>query len=167
VDYFQNVFKAQNNIYISYQLDVLRNYPRMFSKEEGSRLSKRVTLAKILKSIKGFKVSKSLGPNGWTIEFFLNFFYLLGNDILEMVEETRRKGRVFGALNATFISLIRKSDKPDSFGGFRPIELCILVYKIITKIIATRIKTSLSVGISKEQFGFLEGKQITDAIGVV
>jgi hypothetical protein len=54
-----------------------------------------------------------------------------------------------------------------SFGGFRPIALCNLVYKIITKIIAARIKTSLSVGISKEQFGFLEGRQITDAIGVV
>jgi delta-aminolevulinic acid dehydratase/porphobilinogen synthase len=41
------------------------------------------------------------------------------------------------------------------------------VYKIITKIIATGIKTLLSFGISKEQFGFLEGRQITDAIGVV
>jgi hypothetical protein len=98
---------------------------------------------------------------------FWLFFDLLGNDILEMVEESRRKGRVSGALNATFIALIPKSDKPDSFGGFRPIALCNLVYKIITKIIAARIKTSLSVGISKEQFGFLEGRQITDAIGVV
>jgi hypothetical protein len=41
------------------------------------------------------------------------------------------------------------------------------VYKIITKIIANRIEISLSIGISKEQFRFLEGRQITDAIGVV
>jgi hypothetical protein len=166
VDYFQNVFKARDNISISDQLVVLRNYPRMFSEEEGSRLAEPVTLAEILKTLKGFKVSKSLGPDGWTAEFFLIFFYLLGNDILEMVEETRRKGRVSSALNATFIALIPKSDKPDSFGGFRPIALCNLVYKIITKIIVARIKSSLSVGISKEQFGFLEGRKITDAIGV-
>jgi hypothetical protein len=88
----------------------------------------------------------------------LAFFSLLGNEILEMVEESRRKGRVTGALNATFISPILKSDKPNSFGGFRPISLCNLVYKIITKIIVARIKTSLSVGISKEQFGFLESR---------
>jgi hypothetical protein len=84
-----------------------------------------------------------------------------------MVEESRRKGRVTGALNATFLALIPKSDKPKSFGGYRPIALCNLVYKIITKIIATRIKSFLSFGISKEQFGFLEGRQIIDAIGVV
>jgi hypothetical protein len=101
------------------------------------------------------------------VEFFLAFFDLLGEDILGLVEESRRKGRVSGALNATFVALIPKSDKPDSFGGFRPIALCNLVYKIITKIISARIKNSLSVGISKEQFGFLEGRQITDAIGVV
>jgi len=41
-----------------------------------------------------------------------------------------------------------------------------LAYKIITKIIATKIKASLSIGISKEQLGFLEGRQITDATGV-
>jgi hypothetical protein len=41
-----------------------------------------------------------------------------------------------------------------------------LTYKIITKIIDTRIKSFLSKSISKEQFGFLEGRQITDAIGV-
>jgi hypothetical protein len=97
----------------------------------------------------------------------LDFFDLLGEDILGLVEESRRKGRVSGALNATFVALIPKIDKPDSFGGFRPITLCNLVYKIISKIIVVRIKTSLSVGISKEQFGFLEGRQIIDAIGVV
>jgi hypothetical protein len=36
----------------------------------------------------------------------------MGNEILEMVEESRRKGRVTGALNATFLALIPKSDKP-------------------------------------------------------
>jgi hypothetical protein len=84
-----------------------------------------------------------------------------------MVEESRKNGRVSGALNATFLALIPKSENPGSFGEYRPIALCNLVYKIITKIIANRIKSTLSFGISKEQFGFLEGRQITDAIGIV
>jgi len=112
-------------------------------------------------------VSKSFGSDGWIVEFFLAFFDLLGNEILEMVEETRLKGRVTDTLNAIFLALISKSDKPETFEGYRPIALCNLVYKIITKIITNRIKIALSIGISKEQFGFLEGKQITDVIGVV
>jgi len=90
----------------------------------------------------------------------------VGNQILEMVEESKRKGRVNGALNATFLALIPKSNKPESFGGYRPIALCNLVYTIISKIIASRLKSCLSFGISKEQFGFLEGRQITDSIGI-
>jgi hypothetical protein len=161
VDYFQNIFNAEDNLSISHQLAVLGNYLRMFSVEEGLRLAEPVTLAEILSTLKGFNVSKIPRLDGWDVEFFLTFFSLLGNDILEMVEESMRKG----SLECYLLSLIPKSD--DSFGGFRPIALCNLVYNIITKIIAARIKSSLSVGISKEQFGFLEGKQITDAIGVV
>jgi hypothetical protein len=88
----------------------------------------------------------------------LDFFDLLGEDILGLVEKSRRKGRVSGELNDTFVVLIHKSDKPDSFGWFIPISICNLVYKIISKIIAVKIKISLSLGISKEQFGFLEGR---------
>ena len=45
VGYFQNIFKAQENLSISDQLEVLRNYPRMFSEEEGHRVAEPVTLA--------------------------------------------------------------------------------------------------------------------------
>jgi len=86
---------------------------------------------------------------------------------LEAVEESRRLGNVTGPLNAMFIALSPKSNKLDSFGGFKPIALCNLIYKIITKIIAIKLKTFLSFGISKEQFGILEGRQITYTIGVV
>jgi hypothetical protein len=84
----------------------------MFSEEEGCKVVDPVTLAEIMSTLKGSSASKSLGLDGWTVEFFLAFFDLLGNDILEMVEETRRKGRVSGAMNATFLSLIPKSEKP-------------------------------------------------------
>ena len=69
-------------------------------------------------------------------------------------------------MNSTFVALIPKCDKPDSFARFRPISLCNLVYKIISKIIAVRLKNGLSKGMSDEQFGFLENRQITDAIAV-
>jgi hypothetical protein len=120
-----------------------------------------------LKTLKGFKGSKIPSLDGSIVEFFIAFYDILGNDILEMVEESRKKGWVFGASDATFISLIHKSNTPNYFGGYRPIVLSNLVYKIINKIITSIIKSYLSFGISKEQFGFLEGRKTTSAIGVV
>jgi hypothetical protein len=42
------------------------------------------------------------------VEFFLEFFDLLGHELLEVVEESRVKGKINGALNATFVALIPK-----------------------------------------------------------
>jgi hypothetical protein len=56
-----------------------------------------------------------------------------------MVEESRLLGFIPGALNSTFLTLIPKVNKPRLFGDFRPISLCNLSYKIISKIIANRL----------------------------
>jgi len=55
-------------------------------------------------------------------------------------------------------------DKPDSFEGLRPISLCNHAFKIISKIIALRMKPLVYKYIAPEQFGFLEGRLIHEAI---
>ena len=138
----------------------------MFGEQDGERLFELVSLAEIHSTLKAFEHSKSPGPDGWTVEFFLHFFDLVGPELLAMVEDSRIHGYVCGSLNSTFVALIPKSDKPTTFAGYRPISLCNLIYKIITKIISSRLKKGLSLGISEEQFGFLENRQIADAIAI-
>eukprot|EP00253_Pinus_taeda_P014434 PITA_14434 len=109
---------------------------------------------------------KSPGPDGWTIELFLFFFDQIGSEITDVVEESRQKGEVCRPFNSTFIALIPKKDDLETFEDFRPISLCNCIYKIIAKVIALRIFPILSRNISMEQFGFLDGRQIHEAIGV-
>ena len=94
-------------------------------------------------------------PDGWPVEFFLGFFNLLGGDVLAAAELSRLEGQMEGALNSTFIFFIPKKDKPLTFLDFRPISLCNLIYKLIAKIVALRLKPFLDKAISPEQFGFL------------
>lgn len=82
-----------------------------------------------------------------------------------MVEECRLSGSLYNAINSTFIALIPKSDSPSSFDDYRPISLCNVLYKIISKIIANRIRPILSRHIAPQQFAFLEHRQIHEAIG--
>ena len=73
---------------------------------------------------------------------------------------------MLGALNSKFLSLIRRKQKCSSFEDFRPISCCNVVYKIIAKTIAQRLKPILSEIITKEQFGFLFNCQIHDAVSL-
>jgi hypothetical protein len=66
----------------------------------------------ILKVLKGFTKDKIPRPNGWTVEFFLYFFELVGPDLLTMVEDTRIWGEVFRPINSTCLSLIPKKKRP-------------------------------------------------------
>ena len=100
------------------------------------------------------------------VEFFQHFFDLMGDTITNVVEESRVSGFNHDALKTTFLALIPKQDSPSSFNDFRPISLCNCIYKFIAKMIANRMKPILSKSISKEQFGFLDGRQIHEAIGV-
>lgn len=97
---------------------------------------------------------------------FLELFDVLGNDLRQVVEDSRISRQILASFNSTFIALIPKTDNALSLNEYRPISLCNCIYKVISKIIARRLKVILLDHISEEQFGFLEGRQFHEAIGV-
>lgn len=81
-----------------------------------------------------------------------------------MVEESRRTGQILKAFNATFLMSIPKEHGADMLGKFRLISLCNVILKIITKVMANRLKPLMSGLISLEKMGFIEGRKILDGI---
>eukprot|EP00253_Pinus_taeda_P025114 PITA_25114 len=67
-------------------------------------------------------------------------------------------------MNATFITLIPKEAHSNTLDKFQPISLCNVIYKIVSKIVASRLKMLLPLLISLEQSGYVEDGQITDGI---
>ena len=91
---------------------------------------------------------------------------MVGEDLVLAVEQARLHGKVTGALNSTFLTLIPKCEKPLTFVDFRPISLCNLVYKVISKLAAIKLKPILNRSLSAHQFGFLKDRQITEPVGI-
>ena len=75
-----------------------------------------------------------------------------------MVEELRHNQKILPAINATFLMLIPKEHKASTPGKYRPIALCNVLYKIITKVIANHLKPLFPSLISLEQTGYVEGQ---------
>uniref|UniRef100_A0A803QS69 Reverse transcriptase domain-containing protein n=1 Tax=Cannabis sativa TaxID=3483 RepID=A0A803QS69_CANSA len=108
---------------------------------------------------------KSPGPDGMNPKFFHKYWHIVGNDVVSSVKDFFRT-ELMPAVQNTNIVLIPKKKKPDMMSELRPISLCNVVAKIITKVLTNRMKGLLSEVISVNQIAFIPGRLITDNIMV-
>jgi len=118
--------------------------------EEIRKMHRPITQDVVLSILKEMVWGKSLGPNGWAMELFIHFQGIMIIELTEMVKKSCSLGWVFGAINATFITLILKVPHPATFLDYFPISLCNTIYKLISKTIAKRLKHFLSKHIYAE-----------------
>lgn len=111
-------------------------------------------------------LTKALGLYGFPTLFFQQFSDLVGpntvNDCLDILNNRAS----IKHWNKTNIVLIPKVKNPLSVGDFRPISLCNLKYKIVTKTIANTLKVILYEIIPIAQSAFVPGRAITNNIMV-
>jgi len=88
VTHFSGLFKATGAHNLQEKGSTASLFPRMVTSDEADALYKPVTIAEIKDIIFHFNTERSLGPNGWTSEFFCFFFDLIGEELLQMVEDT-------------------------------------------------------------------------------
>ena len=112
-------------------------------------------------------LGKSPGPDGFTSNFFHYFWDLVKEEVLNIAEESRNKRGVLKTFNATFLTLIPKEAGVNSPDKFQLIASCNVIYKIISKVIANRLKHLLPNLISPEQSGFVEGRHILGGVILV
>jgi hypothetical protein len=91
---------------------------------------------------------KAPGPDGFTVDFFKSCWDIFKHDVYRVVEDSRRSTSILKALNATMIALIPKENEAKTPYWYRPIALCNVVYKIISKVIENRLKPLLPTLVS-------------------
>jgi hypothetical protein len=166
VDHFGNVYKEEYRVSIAEVVRMISFFPSFVNEVENSSLMMEVSKEEIQVVFHSFQKDKSTGLDGWLVEFFLGSYELCVRDLKKVIEESRAHGRLLVAFNATFIALILNIDIPSTFEELKTISLCNCICKIVVKIISKRVIKLLSKSVSGEQFGFLEGRQIHEDIGV-
>jgi hypothetical protein len=118
----------------------------------------------ILDTLKEMKRNASLGPDGFNVEFYLAAWTWIGEDVVQLVRNFFRTGIMPTHINDTHIALIPKKLVPLVPADYRPISLCNVIYKIIAKCLANRLKPHLPNYVHQSQQAFIEGRRISNNI---
>jgi ribonuclease HI len=105
---------------------------------------------------------KAPGPDGMPGRFFQRNWATMKDDVTKAVKDFFRTGVIPEGLNDTVIVLIPKGPSPETLAEYRPISLCNVIYKIISKCLVNRLRPLLDELISETQSAFIPGRLITD-----
>ena len=105
---------------------------------------------------------KAPGPDGFPARFFQRNWGLIKDDIVNAVQQFFNSGIMLDGINNTTIVLIPKIKNPQTIKDFRPISLCNVIYKIISKCLVNRLRPLLDGMISPTESAFIPGRLISD-----
>ena len=120
----------------------MRNCP-MIHEEEKKLLLAPFEVQEILESIKACAGDKAPGPDGYSMAFFNQCLDIIKPNLVATMQQFHKAERFEKSINATFVALIPKKVGAEELTYFRPISLIGGVYKIITKLLAERLKKVL------------------------
>lgn len=125
-------------------------------------LTRPITKDEVTAALNSMKPYKSPGPDGFHCIFFKQYWHIVGDDIFQLVSSAFQTGFFDPNISDTLIALIPKIDTPQTYKDFRPISLCNITYKIITKVLVHRLRPILDNIIGPYQSSFLPGRGTSD-----
>ena len=132
------------------------------SKEDTLNLCSILLESEVIQALSSLGSSKAPGPDGFTAFFYKKYRTYVSKDVLACVRHFFQNHHMLQELNHTFITLVPKKTGSHFGHHFRPISLCNISYKIISKILANRLKKVLPKIISPLQSAFVPNRNIQD-----
>ncbi|CAI7835033.1 unnamed protein product [Closterium sp. NIES-53] len=125
------------------------------------------TEQEVKQAFKALANNKLPGKDGLPKELFERNWDILGGEFLRMAQNFSDTASIPASIKEAVTILLHKKGDKDKLDNYRPITLLNFTYKVLARVVANRMRPLLHRVISEEQYGFIPGRRISDAIGVV
>ena len=163
MEYFEKIYSTEHPSEYEVQVE---NVERCITPEMNKYLLEAFGVEEVRYAINQMHPTKSPGPNGMSLFFYQKYWEVVSPYVTKCVLQILNSGSLPCVLNETYICLIPKVQCPQKITEFRPINLCNVIYKIVSKVLANRLKRILPKVIGEAQSAFVLGRQITDNVFV-
>ena len=153
-DFFKNLFNTSNPTSTDQVVDLI---DRFITEDMNQWLLREFDALEVRDALFQMPPTKAPGPNGMSAIFFQTYWHIVGNDFTLDFLDFLNSGCMLRSVNFTHIALIPKTKLPESMGQFRPIALCNVFYKTISKVLANRLKVILPSIILDSQASLFQG----------
>ena len=137
------------------------------TEEEKIQCEGLLTVQECQETIKSFKKNKTPGNDGLPIEFYIKFWPIFGQLLVDSFNAGYIKGEMSVSQRQAVITLLDKGKDRTLLKNWRPISLLNVDYKIVTKTIANRFIKYLPKLIHPNQVGYVKNRNITDNIRTI
>ncbi|KAG6491492.1 hypothetical protein ZIOFF_052843 [Zingiber officinale] len=161
VRYFQELLTGETVDSTAVDTDLIHT---LVSTEDNLMLATLPSAEEVKQMVWSMCQDSAAGPDGFSVAFYRACWEIVGEDVLQAVLDFFRGAELPRGMASTTIVLIPKVDSAQRWRDFRPISLCNVSYKIISKLMAQRMASVLGKVISPAQSGFVPWRLISDNI---
>ncbi|KAA3481602.1 reverse transcriptase [Gossypium australe] len=155
--YFQKLFTSSG---VGDSSHILEGITPTISSDINTMLQFPYSVDEVQKALKGMGPTKAPGYDGFPALFSQKYWHIVGKDVAEFCLRVLNEGKELDSVNRTDIVLIPKIPNPTSLVNFRPISLCIILYKLVAKTIANKLQKCIGKCIDSAQSAFVPGRLI-------
>ncbi|WRX24225.1 Reverse transcriptase domain - like 10 [Theobroma cacao] len=138
--------------------------PRIISSADNDFLGAAPSLQEVKEAVHNINKDSVAGPDGFSSFFYQYCWDIIKHDLLDAVLDFFQGSPFPRGVTSTTLVLLPKKPNVCHWSEYRPISLCTVLNKIVTKLLANRLSKILPSIISKNQSGFVNGRLISDNI---
>ena len=161
VDYYESLFSSSSPSELE---KILEKVQPLVTEPINLTLLKDFSREEVELALKQMEPITAPGLDGMPPIFYQSFWSFVGDDVCSIVLDCLHNCKIPKEINHTHIALIPKVKSPKRITEFRPISLCSVIYKVVSKMLANRLKGILPSIVSENQSAFQADRLITDNI---